>query len=197
MLKIEYIWRELLYQAIEKRENKFKIIELAKKFNLSTSFVSHALLPLRKLNIVKVEKNNSHLTDVEKLLYFWATRRDLQKDVIYSTYSSLPVMERENSMPDGVFPTAYSAFRFYFGDCPSDYDKVYFYSFRLDVIKKRFPQNTKNYPNLFIIKPDPFFLFYKKTTLAQIFVDLWGLEDWYAKEFLEALLLKIKEQIGL
>lgn len=197
MLKIEYIWRELLYQAIEKKEGGFTISELADKFNLSTSVVSHALKPLRELNIIKIGKIRSQLIDAERLLFFWATRRNLKKEIIYQTYSSLTVYEKETSMPPDVFPTAYSACRLYYNEIPADYEKVYFYTEDKIAVKSRFPEIFKKEPNIFIIKQDDFFKIYGKITLAQIFVDLWNLPEWYAKEFLDKMLLKIKEKIGL
>ncbi|PJC81613.1 hypothetical protein CO007_03740, partial [Candidatus Roizmanbacteria bacterium CG_4_8_14_3_um_filter_36_10] len=98
MLKIEYIWRELLYRSIEESRPDFTITELSKIFNLSTSVVSHALKPLKELGIVKINKKNSKILDAERLLFFWATRRNLKKELIYSTYNPLPVQEREASM---------------------------------------------------------------------------------------------------
>lgn len=197
MLKIEYIWRELLYRAIEKKKTHFSLQELAGRFNLSTSVVSHALKPLRDLNIVKIGKLQSILIDTERLLFFWATRRNLKKDIVYATYSPLLIFEREISMPSDVFPTAYSACRLYYNLTPADYEDVYFYADNGDEIKKRFPLNSKKPPNLFILKPDAYLLQYKKITIAQIFVDLWNLPEWYAKDFQEVVLLKIKGEIGL
>ena len=135
--------------------------------------------------------------DVERLLFFWATRRNLKKDLIYSTHSDLLIQERETSMPSTVLPTAYSAFGFYFGDPPADYENVYFYAKNDSEIKKRFPKLGKKTNNIFILKQDPFMKKYKKLPLAQIFADLWNLPEWYAKEFSEAILIKIKEKIGL
>jgi len=196
MLKIEYIWRELLYKAIEEGNPYFTITELARKFHLSTSVVSHATSPLRDLNIVEIGKIKSKVIDSEKLLFFWATRRSLKKDVIYQTRSPLSVFEREALMPADIVPTAYSACRLYFNLLPSDYEKVYFYGDDLEEIEKRFPKNTRE-ANIFILKKDPFLALYKKNPMGQIFADLWNLPDWYAKEFQEALLEKIKERIGL
>ena len=85
MFKIEYIWRDLLDQVIEKKKPEFTITELSKKYSLSTSVVNHALYPLRQLNIVKIGKFSSKVVDWERLLYFWATRRNLKKDIVYFT----------------------------------------------------------------------------------------------------------------
>jgi len=191
MLKIEFIWRELLDRVIEKGNPNFTIIELAKKFSLSTSVVSHALIPLKNLNIVKVNKVSSKVIDWERLLFYWATRRNINKEIVYSTYSDLSVFDRDGFMPADVIPTAYTAYRIKFGKIPSDYDHVYFYSNDLQEIKKRFPQKTGN-PNTFVLSPDRYLSESKKINLAQMFVDLWNLPEWYAKDFQEATILEIK-----
>jgi hypothetical protein len=197
MLKIEYIWRELLFQAIERKNPEFTITDLANKFHLSTSMVSHAILPLRELSMVEVGKLKSRVVDTEKLLYFWATRKNINKDIIYKTYINLSVFKRENAMPAIVFPTAYSACRLYYRDLPSDYENIYFYANDSIEIKKRFPEYSKKNPNIFIIQQDPYLKIYKKTPIAQIFSDLWNLPEWYAKEFSNSILQKIKSQIGI
>lgn len=197
MLKIESVWRELLYQAIDKHQANFTIIDLAKKFKLSTSLIFHALTPLRQLGMIVIGKNKSTIVDTEKLLLFWATRRNLKKDIIYQTYSPLSPFEREALMPPTVVPTAYSAYRLYYNELPADYENIYFYGYQPTEIKQRFPETLKTKANIFILKPDLYLKNYQRIPTAQIFVDLWNLSDWYAKDFSNDLLLKIKEKIGL
>jgi len=47
-------------------------------------------------------------------------------------------------------------------------------------------------PNLFILKKDKALDKYPSIPLSQIFVDLWNLKEWYAKDFLNALENKIE-----
>lgn len=195
MLKIEYVWRELLYEAIEQKNPYFTITKLAHRFSLSTSVVNHALIPLRDLRIVQINKIKSKIINVDKLLLFWATRRNLKKDIIYSTYSSFPLSEREGLMPPHVIPTAYTIFRRIFRTIPADYDHVYFYAHTIESVINRFPQSKKN-PNIFILKQDPYLLYGKRISLGQLFVDLWNLPEWYAKDFIDKLLLEIHKKIG-
>lgn len=197
MLKIEFIWRELLYRSIEKKQPNFSINELANRFSLSTSMVSHALHPLRELKIVEVGKTSSQVLDAEKLLFFWATRRRIEKDIIYKTYYPQDIFEIESLMPPQTTPTAYSACRLYFDLVSSDYDKIYYYASNKEDIGSRFLQKGKNKFNIHILKKDDFMENYKTITLAQVFVDLWALPDWYAREFREALHKKIKSKLGL
>lgn len=197
MYKIEYVWRELLYQAIEKKNPYFQLSSLAETFKLSTSVVSHAIEPLRNMGMVRVGKQKSLVRDTEKLLYFWATRRNLKNEVVYSTWSPLSVFEREASMPSIVIPTAYTAYRFDYKDAPADYDNIYLYADDVSSIEKRFPKRPIKEPNIFILKPDTYLKKYKKLPLAQLFVDLWNLPEWYRREFTESVLHKIQERIGL
>ena len=196
MFKIEYIWRDLLDRVIEEKKPEFTITELSKKYSLSTSVVNHALYPLRQLSIVKIGKFSSSVVDWERLLYFWATRRNLKKDIVYFTFNPLPVYEREGLMPEDVIPTAYTAFRYFFKKIPADYDHIYFYSNNIENISKRFSKR-KNPPNIFILKPDSYLKKSKKVSLSQLFVDLWNLPEWYAKDFCEAILLEIRKRLNI
>ena len=197
MLKIEYIWRELLYKAIEEKQPEFSISQLANKFKLSTSLVAHALAPLRGLNIVRIGKLNSQVIDSEKLLFFWATRRNTEKEIIYKTYSSATNYEIESLMPANSVPTAYSACRLLFDINTADYDKIYYYSHSKEEVMERFPPNENKKANIFILQADKFLASYLRIPMGQAFVDLWSLPQWYSREFTEALLLKIKAEIGL
>ncbi|OGG21186.1 hypothetical protein A3D03_06625 [Candidatus Gottesmanbacteria bacterium RIFCSPHIGHO2_02_FULL_40_13] len=197
MLKIELIWRELLYRAIDKRQPEFSITELAERFSLSTSVVSHALFPLRELKMVKIEKTSSQITDSEKLLFFWATRRKLEKDIIYSTYNPQDVFSIESLMPAEAVPTAFSACRLFFNINPAEYDKIFYYVAGKEDVLSRFPDGGKNKANVIFLKKDKFMESYEKIPMAQVFVDLWSLPEWYARDFREVLLTKIKSAIGL
>ena len=195
MKKIELIWRELLYQALEKGENHFVQKDLAWQFNCSTSTIFQALKAPRKMGAVKVGGRKFILEDPEKLLYHWASVRSLKKEILYQTRVDLPVLEIESSLIPEVIFGGFSAFRLRFKDFPADYDQVWVYLKEKDqpLIKQRFPQK-KGTPNLWILKADPYLKKYgETTTLGQTFVDLWNLDVWYAKEFTQALKEKIDE----
>lgn len=196
MKKIELIWREILTTALENRQTYFSQKELAQKFKLSTSVVFHALKKPRSLGAIKVGGRGFELVDFEKLLFLWATERNLKKEIVYQTFANLPILEIEGLMPAEVTPTAYTAYRFLFKETPADYNKVYFYTTELSSLKERFPENHRQEPNIFVLKPDPWLKNYPALPLAQIFVDLWNLADWYAKEYQTNLLEKIRQKIG-
>ena len=197
MKKIEFVYREILYQSLEKKNNKLTQLAVASKLNISLSTVNHALKPLRAMGAVDVKLKNFIVVDSKKILYYWASLRNITKDIIYSTRVDKPIQKIESEMPADVVYGAFTAYKFKFKDVPADYSEAYVYGSdeMTDDIKKRFPE-SKNVPNLFVLKKDELMENYgKTTTLAQTFVDLWNLKEWYAKEFLIALENKINEMV--
>lgn len=193
MSKKEIIWREILYQATEKKKFEFTQKELASELNVSLSTVFNALKVPRQSGAIKVTGRNFVVRDVEKFIYIWATQRNLGKEIIYSTSVVANPAEIEGVMPPDIMFACYSAYSKKYQNSPADYDKVYIYSDtdELAEIKKRFPPE-KGYVNIVVLKSDSHLKkFGGLTPDAQTFVDLWNLKDWYAKEFLSALRSKI------
>jgi len=192
MLKKEIIWREILFQALEKNIHSFQQKELAEKFGFSLSTVFNALKTPREIKAIDVSGKGFKPADAEKLLMLWATQRKFDKDIAYKTFVSEAPAKIESCMPPEIIWAAFSAYKFRFNESPSDYGRVYVYTDNLDEIKKRFPPK-KGPENLFILKPDARLKDYGPTgTLGQIFVDIWNTNEWYAKEFLERIKQKFK-----
>lgn len=190
MKKIEQVYKEILYNFMEKKRSRFTQLELSKKLGFSLSTVNLALKKLRKINSVRVGKMGFAVIDAKKILYLWASERNLEKDIIYKTRAEMPVREIEQNLPD-ITLAVYSAYKFKFKDVPADYSEIYVYADKrqAEEIKKRFSEN-KNKANLFVLKKSGD---YGKTdTIAQLFVDLWNLKEWYASDFLKALENKLK-----
>lgn len=189
MQKTEYVYRELLYQTIEKKNTKGTQAALARKLHLSLSTVNSAMTILQKMGAVEIHQRSFHIIDTKKILYYWASIRDLDKDIIYATRVENPVKEIEKQMPDTIIFGAFSAYKFSFKDVPADYSEIYVYSDK--TLQERFPP-TKGAYNLFILKKDELAEMYgKQTTIAHTFVDLWNLKEWYAKEFIAAMERKL------
>lgn len=186
MKRIEEVYREILYQA-EKGSNVITQKAISDKLELSLSNVSSALAPLRRMGAISVKKMCFHIVNQKKIIYHWASVRNLKKDIAYSTRAEKSITEIEKSMPDSVIFTACSAYRMRYKDAPADYSEVYVYSDDLEEIKKRFPE-SRNTPNIFVLKKDKSIGKYGKiATNANMFVDLWNLPDWYAQDFLKEL----------
>lgn len=196
MSKKEIIWREILFQATENKKLEFTQKELAEKFGISTSTVFNALKIPRQSGAIKVGGRKFTVVDLEKFLYIWATRRNLDKETIYRTSAGKNPQEIEGMMPDGAIFSGCGAYAQRYGEAPADYDKIYVYADEeaAKEIKKRFPPKT-GYENLFVLKSDPCLKkFGNIAPDVQIFADLWNLTDWYSKEFLSALKRKIFKQ---
>ncbi|MDP2930560.1 MAG: helix-turn-helix domain-containing protein [bacterium] len=189
MIKKEIIWREILYQALEKNKLEFTQKDLANQYGFSLSTVFNALKIPRSSGIIETGGRGFRILDKEKFLYLWATLRKLNKDVVYQTRVEKPVSQIEGEMPPEVIFGAFSAYVKKYKDAPADYDKVYIYASKsqLAEIKKRFSVQ-KGRENLIVILADPWLKgFGKITPDCQTFVDLWNIGDWFAKDFLKAL----------
>ena len=185
MKKIEIIWREILEQSAT--TSHFQQKELARKYGMSTSTIFAAITPLKRLGALEVGKKGFRIINLEKILLFWATHRNLEKDIIYKTYVDLPIFEIEGLVDNESIYGGYTAARFLLGPAPSDYARIYLYSQDSQILIKRFPPK-KDPPNLFILKSDPFLSRFGRTTPpSQTFVDLWNMKDWYAQDFIKAL----------
>jgi len=192
------IWRELLFRSIEKREFRFRQKDLAQKFGFSTSTIFQALEVPRKMGSVRVTGRFFEVNDPEKILYHWASQRRLYSELQLDLKIDLPVFEIEGLAPPSSVFSAYSAARFILGEPPADYSKVYIYHKDPEEIKRRFSEGkTTKEGNLYVLKPDPFLKTYGQVaTIAQTFVDLWNLSDWYAKDFSKAIKEKIDELLS-
>ncbi|MBI4154713.1 winged helix-turn-helix domain-containing protein [Candidatus Woesearchaeota archaeon] len=180
MKRIEQVYNKILEEAIENKNYKLTQKSLSEELKISLSTVNYAIKPLRNMGAIKVNLKNFDMINIKKMLYYWASIRNIEKDIIYRTRINNGVGEIEKQMPNSVIFTAYSAYKLKFKDMPSDYSEVYVYA-DINDIKNRFKQN-KEIPNLFVLKKD-----ISKLTLANLYVDLWNLKEWYSKEYLQAL----------
>ena len=189
-MKKEGIYREILSAP---KKQPLTQLWLSKKLKLSLSTVNNALTPLFALGALSKRARGFQIIDAKKILLYWASKRNLKKDILYSTRADAPVSDAEKSMPPRIVYTAYSAYKFRFGDVPADYSEIYVYSDDITEIKKRFPPRTGP-PNLFVLRPDPRLFELAKENIApmsQVFADLWNVKEWYAKEFVQALKRRI------
>lgn len=185
MKKIEFVYKEILDNRIEKNTTRFTQADISRKLGISLSTVNHALIPLKTMGAIKISLRFFDIVDAKKMLYYWASIRSIEKDIVYKTRADADVRGIEKKMPGNVVFAAYSAYKFMFKTMPSDYSEVYVYAEDLNEIKRRFPENKK-VSNLFVIEGD-----IKKMSMSHLFVDLWNMKEWYAKEFLKELEAKI------
>lgn len=195
MKKIEMIWRELLWQRLEKGVSRFTQKEIAQKFAFSTSTVSLSLKDLRQMGIVRVTGRFFTLEDPIKLMYHWGSVRNLAKDIIKKVRVDLSVAEIEGLAPPGVIFGGYSAAKKYLEELPADYSQVFLYVDDVEKAGERYEYKAGP-ANLILLKKDQWLVKYGQvTTLAQTFVDLWNTPEWYAREFVEALVKEANERL--
>lgn len=190
MKKIEMVYVEILHQCIEKQNRKLTQAGLASRLGISLSTVNHALQPLKKMGAIEIKKRGFTATNPKKILYHLASCRNPANDIIYATRADEPVRHIESKMPAKTMFTAYSAYKHRYKDAPADYSEVYAYGDKKE-IEKRFPPAGKT-PNLFVLKKERVMDNYGEIAPAGlIFADLWNIREWYAKEFLTALEVKL------
>lgn len=190
MKKIELIYQEMLYNALEKKNRRLTQSALSKELGVSLSTVSHALQPLKKMNAVDIRQRLFIITDPKKILYHWASVRNLEGDIIYQTRVEKSVLQIEKVLPPKAIYAAYSAYKHRFGEAPADYSEVYAYG-ETEEFEKRFPKNNRQ-PNLFVLKkPAVMERYGQMTTAGLTFVDLWNIRSWYAKEFLRSFEVRL------
>jgi len=184
MKKNEWVYREILYRVIEKGERFFTQKALSGRCGVSIGNVNKSLSPLEKMNAIEKKPRGFIVINWKKLLLYWASNRNLERDIVYQTRVGKSVNEIEKGIPPAMF-TAYSGYKFAFRTVPADYSEVVVYGDATE-IRERFPER-KGVPNLIVLKTDPHMEKFKRVPLAQIYVDLWNLGTWYAEDFIKEL----------
>lgn len=194
MKKIETIWHHILYEALEHKRFKFTQQELATRYSYSLSTVHHAIAVPSRIGAIRKETKFFVLAHVMKLLLYWASVHNLKRSIIYQSYSSLSLPEREGLVPASAVFACYSAGRRILGESPADYSEVYYYDdpSAVSEASRRFPSTGSGRPNVFVLRlSTPMRKHGHVTTIPQTFVDIWGLSDWYSTDFTRALEEKI------
>lgn len=190
MKKIETIWHHLLVQAVTKHQFKFTQQDLAQTFQYSLSTINHALAIPTQIGAIRKASKFFVLQDTKKLLFYWASIRNLGKDILYQTFATGSIRELESLIPPTAIMASYTAAKYHLKEPPADYSQVYFYldPSHLDQAKTRYPANDNQPANLFVLKPTTAMTRYgATTTLPQTFVDIWNMPHWYARDFSIAL----------
>jgi hypothetical protein len=187
-MKIERVYRQILYRILDlKGSGSFKQKDLSFETKLSLSTVNYSLIPLQQMNAIEKKPFGFSVIDVKKILLYWASIRKLRKEIVYRNFVNERVERIESGVPAKSVFTAYTAFKFKFRQIPSEYSEVMVYGEK-EKFEERFgKENIKLKPNLIVLKLDDHLLKFKTIPIAQMFVDLWNLDTWYAKEFLNKL----------
>ncbi len=186
MMRKEELYLYITTKFMEDHIYTFTQKGLAQKLDMSISVIHNALQPLREMGAITVNNRDFQVFDLEKILVYWATIRRINKEIVYSTFVAESIETIESTMPGNSIFTAYSGYKFKVGDVPADYSAVYVYGGEKE-IRKRFSEK-KGPKNLFVLHSLPIIEELSSegvAPLSLIFVDLWGLRDWYSKEFIK------------
>ncbi|MEM2282162.1 MAG: winged helix-turn-helix domain-containing protein [Candidatus Hadarchaeales archaeon] len=176
MRRGERIFREMLHRYYTGGERFFSQKELARSCGLSLGTVNPLVKRLELMGMVECRPLGLRLLDPERMLIYWAARRDLFGDIIYATYAPESPQEIESVLsPLGVL-TANSGFKRLFEGISVNYSEVYLYARKGEVQSRYGPREGK--PNLFVLRPDEHLQKLSQggvAPLVQIYVDLWQL----------------------
>jgi hypothetical protein len=175
MKKGNRVLRQILYAVYEQGESFMSQKTIARACGLSLGMVNLVVTKLEKIGTVEKKPLGFRVIDPKKILVYWASKRDLSKDVIYETFSPSSVQEIEAQTPPGAIFTGYSGYKRKFGITPADYDEVYVYADPQE-IKRRFQLRKSYKRNLVVLGSDPHLKHVSEggvAPLAQIYVDLW------------------------
>ncbi len=196
-MRSEGIILESISDSYVKGERSFTQANLSRTTGVSVSAVNKTVNELKRIAAADVGRRSFSVIDFQKLLLYWATHRNLDKDIVYSTSVGMDVSRIESTMPPGIAFTAFTAYKFLVGEPPADYGEVYVYAGTdaMNIITDRFPPK-KGVKNLFVLKADSFLerriknkeLAASCVGLPRVFADLWNIRAWYAKEFTNRLL---------
>lgn len=201
MFKEEAVIREILCEVLY-GNNAIEQKRISQLLRVSIGLVNKTVTKLERMGAVSKTGRSYSVTSFKKVLMLWASLRNLQRDLIYSTRVGGSVREIERSLPDGSILSAYTAFNYLFNEVPADYSEVWTYVPEdiLAEVKERFPSN--NLPgNLYVLKTNTLLLENSKryskginmVSVPQLYVDLWNIPSWYSKEYIALLERKIME----
>ena len=176
MKKNERVLREILYRVYELGESFASQVEIAESCGVSLDLVNQVVRRLSEFGGVRMHIKGMYITNPKKILLYWAARRNLRRDIVYSAQCREPPQEVESRLCGKFIFTCYSGHRFRFGGSVA-YDEVYAYG-EPDVARDMFPESLGKKPNLFILKEDEHLKRRSRdgsVTLAQLYVDLWQL----------------------
>lgn len=195
MKKYERVYREILTGILNKKE-RFSQLELSKKCYVSLGLANKVLKRLKEIGAVEIFPMQFRVLDASKILFDWATKRNINKDIEEKYSIDMKTKEIEKSLP--FILTAYSGLRLLSKSVPFEYNKVYAYVSEdekeiLKIWLKDKPL-TKGRENLFFIFTNDRHLIEnskkKIAPIPQIFVDIYSLSGIESKYFIKDILEK-------
>ncbi len=195
-MKTDRVYRTILLERFEEGKKGFTQRGIALSCGVSLGLVNFSLRPLRRMGAVVVHPRELELVDPWKALLYWCSKRNLQKDTVYSTHLDDSVSGIEARLPHDSIPTAYTAYKERFDDAPSEYSEAYCYGDR-DMFTARFGNESKQgWQNLIVLETDENMASLGRAPLPQVYADLWNIDTWYAKRYVDALGRRLRQSLS-
>lgn len=195
MKKYERIYREILIGILNKKD-RFSQLELSRKCYVSIGLVNKTLKRLKEMGAVEIFPMQFRILDASRIIFDWAAKRNITKEISEKYSLDMDIKEIENSMPFTL--TAYSGWRLINKNVPFEYQKVYVYvpEDKKDLLKLWLKDKplTKRKENVFVIFTSDKHLIEnspkKIAPIPQIFADLYSLSEFESKYFIKEILDK-------
>lgn len=174
MRKWERIPRQILYRYLEEDVRFMRQIEIARECGIALGSVNRLLKKLERLGGIEIKPQGFRVTDITRILLFWANRRDLHSDIQLVWPTSTPVKAIERTRDGHIF-TCFSAFKFRIGKSLREYTQVYLYG-DPKRIQRLFHRSQEKINEIFVLEPEPHLAslsHHGVVPLGQLFVDLW------------------------
>jgi len=175
--KKNLVFREILYRVLEKDEWTMTQKSISETCNVSLDTVHKVVWTLSNFRAVEKKPLGFRVTNVFKVLQYWACTRNLHNDIVFTTYVPEPPSRIEEDMPEGAIFTGFSGYYHRFPDKTKDYSEVVVYA-DADLVGQRFKKKNVTRPNIIVLKTDAHLRKVSEENvapLAQIYADLWQL----------------------
>ena len=117
----ERLYREILIGILEKR-TVFTQLELSKKCGGSLGLVNKIIKNLAEVGAIDIQRRQFKIIDGSKILFDWASKRRIKRDISEKYYIDMNIDEMEKSLPF-IF-TGYSAWKLLTNSVPFDYSEI-------------------------------------------------------------------------
>jgi hypothetical protein len=191
--KWERALRHILHLFYEQDVRFMNQKAIADACDLSLGSVNPVIKRLHQLGAIEKKPLGFRVTDVGRIVLYWANSRNLAQDITLKISTNLPTREIEKELPRGAVLTAYSAFRVRFEESIGGYKEVHVYADAAQ-IKRRFGTTPAGTNTIVVMKPDEHLSKVSENEIApmgQIYADLWQLGT-PAKAFVDYLNAKMR-----
>lgn len=189
--KSEMVWRHLLAACESGRRRHSAVSALADELGMGVSTAHKALAdPVRVGAVIVNPAGGVRVVDPFRLAVLWAAKRRLDRDITDSwrTDRQAPETERLLAGPDVSLGGFGAIVAHVGGNTIADYDTVIAYSHHPEQLRRRVGEVFDGRTTVIVALPDPGLARYGRVTpLHQAWADLFGLADWQAARFTDAL----------